>query len=838
MEAGELSAEKHERFLDRVRTSDPGLHANLEALLAGATAADEFFEDLTEVVAHLRESPDLDSRVLPRSDPLIGEFVDHYRIESRIGSGGMGTVYLAHDTKLERPAALKFLPRHLDSDGPIAERFLLEARAAAAIDHPNVCTVYEIGQADGRRYIAMAHYQGETLREILARGPLPLELCTDYAGQIAAALGAAHRKGIVHRDIKPGNVIVTPEGVVKVLDFGLAKLVDASLTRDHQRLGTVAYMAPEQLQGRAVDPRTDLWALGVVWYEMLTGRRPFTGEGTAALVHQILHEHPPPLRELRPDASDDTSRLIHSLLERVPEDRPESTDDVLSGTLPAPRRWPTVSRAAAAVAGLLIILAAAYAAANLMIGAARPSTDARAVAVLPCEAGAVEAGIVSLGDRWAEELIRKLGRVAGLRPKEWESVKRYRESGKTAEEVGSELRAGSVVRCAVVEDPDTVRLTADLIRVDDSSLLWSQTFQRPSGRNAVNDVQSDAALGLARALGVEVPERSLWLVGRPLTEDTAALRLYRLGQQYFEVGTREAQHRAIVYLDSAILRDSAFAVAYAALARSKIFLGEAEARPGRGYYAEAGRLLRRAIELDGTLPEARTWFGAYLLDYTHDWEGAEEEHRRAIALNPASWQARTWYGFHLQTIGRLDDAVEQYEEALAIDPVAYFPRLHLARCLAFTGRLERASEENRLGRELHPEHAAAFAHNEAIILLGKGLPDSAAAVMEGSTDPYTWWNGPLYALAGRRDLTRRILDSLVVRSETEPVDPLTIALQHVGLRQREEALVWLERAYAERSSPLLYALGRHIWTEPLWGDPEFEALRARVGFTPDRARGR
>lgn len=458
--------------------------------------------------------------------------------------------------------------------------------------------------------------------------------------------------------------------------------------------------------------------------------------------------------------------------------------------------------------------------------------DARAVAVLPCEAASVEAadaGIVSLGDRWAEELIRKLVRVAGLRPKEWASVRRYRGSGKTAEEVGSELRAGSVVRCAVVEDPGTVRLTAELIRVDDSSLLWSETFQRPPGRDAVNAVQSAAVLGLARALGVEVPQEGVRRVGRPLTQDTAALRLYRLGQQFFEVGDRPAQRRAIVHFDSAIARDSAFALAYVALARSKVILGNMEAWASREYYPEAGRLLRKAIELEGGLAEARTWLGQYLLDYTHDWEAAEEEHGKAVALNPASWQAHTWYGFHLQMTGRLERAIEEYEEAVALDPVAYFPRLFLARSLALAGRLDQASEANRRGWELYPGHAA-FAHNEAIILVLEGEADSAVAIMEGSADPYSWPNGPLYALAGRPDVTRRILDSLMVRSETEPVDPLAIAVQHAGLGNREEARQWLERAYAERSGLLLYAIGRHIWTEPLQGDPEFEALRRRVGF--------
>lgn len=835
-EARELLAEQRELLLERVRKTDPGLHPDLEALLAEATAADEFFEGLTEVVAQLRASPDLDPRTPPTSDPLVGELVDHYRIESRIGSGGMGTVYLAHDTKLERPVALKFLPRHLDSDGPRAERFLLEARAAAALDHPNVCTVYEVGEADGRRYIAMAYYQGETLREILGRGPLPLELCADYAEQIAAALGAAHRKGIIHRDIKPGNVIVTPEGVVKVLDFGLAKLVDASLTRDQQRLGTVAYMAPEQLQGGAVDPRVDLWALGVVWYEMLTGRRPFTGEGAAAVVHQILHERPPPLGDLRPDASDDTSRLIHSLLERDPENRPESADAVLSGVVPARSRWRSVRRAASVAAGFSIVLAAAYAGATLTGGAASPSNGApqiASLAVLPLENLTGNPQQEYFVDGITEALIAELGRVGSFSVISRTSAMRYKDSDQSIPEIARELGSDVLVEGSLMREGDDVRITATLVHGRDDRQLWSGTYDRQMRH--ILDLQSEVARAIAEEVQASVGSPSIGGVRTARSVGgqgpvPAAYDAYVKGRFHFNRWNSEGLKTSVQYYQQAVALDSTFALAHAGLAEAcaqplvvGVFLSLDDCR----------NAALTALELDEGLSEAHAALAQVeVLEW--DWAEAETAYRRALEINPNSVVARLGYSELLTVTLRRDEAVEEIRRAERLDPLNLLLKTWVAIQLWRAGRQDEALDQWDTVLEMDPDYALAT-YNKGLTYALSGQPDravEAARSAEQHLGPETTHILNLWAFtyvaAGEETKALEILERIQEETERGIREYNGFgALAYLMLGREDEAFDWLERGYELRSPHLAGTTSEAEFNE--WRDhPRFQQLRRNM----------
>jgi TolB-like protein/Flp pilus assembly protein TadD len=325
-----LRGEQREAFLETC-SDDHTIRAELASLLAAAEQADPFFDSLARAVIS-DEAPAGDESA---SDPLIGRSLRQYRIEEKVGGGGMGVVYRAHDTRLNRPVALKFLPRHMTGDMAATQRFQIEAQAAAALDHPNVCSIHEIGEdEEGGVFIAMAYYEGETLQEKIERGPLPIEEAWDYARQIAAGLAAAHARDVIHRDIKPGNVIVTPDGVAKVLDFGLAKLADVTLTVSGTTLGTVAYMSPEQLAGRVVDHRTDLWSLGVVLYEMLTGERPFRGDRSQVVIHAILHEEPASLPASHSEVSLELEALVSGLLVKDPDRREVSAEELTESTGP------------------------------------------------------------------------------------------------------------------------------------------------------------------------------------------------------------------------------------------------------------------------------------------------------------------------------------------------------------------------------------------------------------------------------------------------------------------------------------------------------------------------
>jgi TolB-like protein/Flp pilus assembly protein TadD len=455
----------------------------------------------------------------------------------------------------------------------------------------------------------------------------------------------------------------------------------------------------------------------------------------------------------------------------------------------------------------------------------------RAVAVLPCESMTSGVDEYALGDRWTEELIGKLARVKDLRPKESSSVARYRETRKTAGEIGTELNAGTLVRCRVMEGPHFVRIALELVRADDESLMWSERYEEPAGPDAVNMLQTAAARGIALALGVEPLVVFAQSVGRPMTQDTAALRLYRTGRHFMALRGESGYRRSIEHFRSAIASDSAFAHAYVNLAWSMLFLAEYMLQSSREFYPEAARLVRRAIELDADIPDAHTWLGIYLHEYAYDRVGAEQSMLRALQLDPGSAEVRTWYGWHLLNTERLDESIVAFEEATTLDPLAFHARLHLARSLAFARQLNRARYENHLGWELAPHSSAAFAHNEAIILLLSGKPDSAVAILEENPNPTNWLNGPLYGFAGRPDITRSILDSLVARAELGPVDPLSIAVQHIGVGDNDQALIWLERAYAERSGLLIYLLGSHVFADPLRSDPRFMDLRRRLGFS-------
>lgn len=837
-EARTLLVEERELFLERIRTTEPELHAELEALLFRAAEADEFFEGLTEVVAQLRASPDLDPHVPPTSDPLIGELVDHYRIESRIGSGGMGTVYLAHDTKLERSVALKFLPKHVGPDGPTAERFLLEARAAAALDHPNVCTVHEIGEANGRRYIAMTYYEGETLRGILARGPLPQEVCADYARQIAAALGAAHRRGIVHRDIKPSNVIVTPEGVVKVLDFGLAKLTDASLTRDQQRLGTVAYMAPEQLRGGTVEPRVDLWALGVVWYEMLTGRRPFTGEETVAVVHQILHERPPPLRELRPDACEDTSRLIHSLLERDPENRPESTDIVLSGSLPPHGRWRPLRRAAGVASGISIVLAGAYAGAILTGGTAEPSiggSEVTSLAVLPLDnlTGSPEQDYFV--DGITEALISELGRIGAFSVISRTSAMRYKDSDKSIPEIARELRTDLLVEGSLMRDDDAVRITATLVHGEEDRQLWSGTYDRQMRH--ILDLQSEVARAIAEEVQASVGSPSPGGVraarsvgGRgPVPE---AYDAYVKGRFHFNRWNSEGLRTSVEYYREAIALDSTFALAHAGLAEAcaqplvvEVFLSLDDCRDAA----------IRALELDDGLSEAHAAL-AQIEVLEWDWAEAEAAYRRALEINPNSVAARLGYSELLTVTLRRDEAVEEIRRAERLDPLNLLLKTWVAIQLSRAEREDEAVEQWDAVLEMDPDYPLAT-YNKGLNYALNGQPDRALEVARfaerllgpETTHILNLW-AFTYAAAGDEKKAIEVLDR--IREETERgVREYNGfgAVAYLMLGREGDALDWLEKGY-ELRSPHLAGTTSEREFDALRHHPRFQKLRRNMGL--------
>jgi serine/threonine-protein kinase len=610
-------------------------------------------------------------------DQCQAALAKRYALERELGRGGMATVYLARDLRHQRPVALKVLRPEL---GAVlgAERFLREIRIAAQLQHPHILALIDSGELtiQGSRpttllYYVMPYVEGESLRERLQReGQLPLDEVVRLTAQVAEALEYAHQHGIVHRDIKPENILLTgylpregdaagrePFGRVHALvaDFGIALAVTQAgaerLTETGLSLGTPAYMSPEQASGEhRLDGRADQYSLACVVYEMLAGEPPYTGATPQSVIAKRLTEPIPRLSTLRAVPSD-IEAVVTRALARAPADRYQTVSQFAQALtnaaltratdLPAqkPRSRKTRWTSTAALAVLLLSV-------GWWFKMRSPAGTLRGIAVLPCENTGSGSDSALIGERWSDELIQKLVRVGGLNPKAWESVRRYRDTRLPVRQIGAELNAGTLVRCRVAEQPAGVGLSVELIRAHDERVIWSNDYERPAGADGINAAQFAAAREIARELGVDLPPRAVAALGRPLTQDTLALRLYRFGEHFLESFEEPSSVRkSMDYFERAIARDSNFARAYVGLAGAMMWLTERESRVSRDYYPAVAQLLRRAIVLDPTIGEAHTALARYLLDYTHDWAGAEDEHRRALALNPSSVQA------HAGTVG-------------------------------------------------------------------------------------------------------------------------------------------------------------------------------------------
>jgi tetratricopeptide (TPR) repeat protein len=382
----------------------------------------------------------------------------------------------------------------------------------------------------------------------------------------------------------------------------------------------------------------------------------------------------------------------------------------------------------------------------------------------------------------------------------------------------------------VAEQSTGVRLRVELIRAQDERVIWSNDYEQPLGADGINAAQSAAARHIAQELGVGSPPSALMAVDRPLTRDSMALKLYRLGKHFLQsFEDPPSVQKSIEYFERAIARDPNLAHAYIGLAEAIIWRGERETRVSRDYYPAAAQHLRRGIALDPLIAEAHTFLARYLLEYTHDWVGAEEEHRQALSLNPSSVDAHAWYGWHLQIEGRFGEAIREFERAVELDPTHALSRGQLVRALAFAGNETRALRELRDALELTPDRETLY-HHLAVMLLGRGQRDSAVAVLDQHVSTPGWPDGWLYAAAGRRDKGQQILDSLMALNLSRPVDPIFIAALQAGLGRNEEAFKWLDRAYADRSALLPFLLGPHPAFDRLRGDPRFRELRKKVGF--------
>jgi len=630
---------------------------------------------------------------------MIGQTLGHYQITKKLGAGGMGEVYLAEDSVLGRKVALKFLSQALEDDPLAGKRFLQEAKSAAAIEHPYVCQIFEIGEAEGHSFIAMEHVAGQTLKEELQEGPLPIERALVVASEIAEALEEAHRAGVVHRDLKPANIMLTPGGHVKVMDFGLAKQLQSEgeasteetltkLTEEGSTLGTLAYMSPEQLRGLAVDPRSDIFSFGVVLYELVAGAHPFRGDTQAEISSALLKETPPPLARYQDKTPELLEHVVRKMLAKDPDDRyqsvhevrtdlaellhPEPSADsnttVTEAVAPSPRRafgWRT---AVAFVAVLAIVGVIAW-----FAGRGSPATpetgEITSLAVLPLDNLMGDPEQQYFVDGMHDALITELSKIGALRVISRTSVNRYRDTEDSLEEIAGRLGVDALIEGSVLRSENAVRITAQLVGVKPERHLWANNFERELTN--VLALQSDVARAIAERIQITLTpeEESRLATHRPVPQE--AHDAYLRGLYFSDQRGEEAVRRAEEAFEQAIAIAPQYAAPRAGLAELHSWLAYGGEESPQKTLAKAKAYALAALELDDSLSSAHLALANIRLGLDWNWLAAEQDVRRTLELNPNSAGAHGLYASILLVTGRTDQALEELQKTIALEPLAH-----------------------------------------------------------------------------------------------------------------------------------------------------------------------
>ena len=773
---------------------------------------------------------------------MIGSEISHYRILAKLGAGGMGVVYKAQDTRLRRPVALKFLAPHLLEAEEHRARFLREARVIASLDHPNIATIHEIDEADGRWFLSMAFVDGQPLSRRIKAGNLELDEALDFAVQIARGLQAAHRKGIVHRDIKSANLMVTPGNQIKILDFGLAQARERSdLTKTGTTMGTAAYMSPEQAQGLPTDHRTDIWSLGVVLYQMTTGCLPFSGQLEAAVAYAVVnsaHEPPSACGESLPLELD---QVVAKALAKRPEDRYHTIDDLLddlqalrSGAterIQARVVHPLRKSAAWALPGIAAATGLLFASTFSM----RPVREAlfggataaavESIAVLPLRNLSGDPGQEYFADGITEGLITDLGQIGALRVISRRSVMQFKDGDAPLADIAEALDVDAVVEGSAVLSGDRVRVTAQLIHVTTDTQMWANTYDRALGD--VLGLQADVAKAIAHQVEVTLSPEEDARLSEAREVNPEVYRAYLRGMDHLFKGTPEDRAKGLEYLHGAVAIDPADPLAYAGLAEGYVTIGHGP-EPPPDVFPRARAAAERALKLDPDMPEALAAMADVALYYEWDWARAAELFERVNELNPSLAMNHYHYAWYLALFDRLDEAIEEHKVARDLDPLRPTHTAWLGGLYNTAGRHDDAIEEAQKAIELDAGYVPSY-FVLARAYSRKGMHDEAIAAARSVADSDSKYGGQellaaAYAQAGMRD------EALAILAALETPSFWTGAQAYVALGDHDRALQLFEGAYQARAPilPWIRQHGGHF--DALRDEPRFRDLLQRMSL--------